>query len=223
MQVIEQIIKRKKFFVFDFDGVIADSVGIKTQAFAAMYQQYGSEVEAQVVEYHEAHGGVSRYKKLRYFEETLLSKKVDEQQLEALAQQFADMVLAGVIAAPEISGAEAFIKKLKVSGKHVFVNTGTPQEEIAHIVKLRGLASYFDGVYGSPATKIQNLIKIEREHDIDFSCALFFGDASTDLEAANHFGIDFVCVGNSLECYRSNSVFKGLIKDFRQTLEYNWQ
>ena len=34
---------------FDFDGVILDSVDVKTQAFADMFRQYGPEVERAVV------------------------------------------------------------------------------------------------------------------------------------------------------------------------------
>ena len=34
-----------KAVIFDFDGVILDSVNVKTKAFGSMYSKYGSEVE----------------------------------------------------------------------------------------------------------------------------------------------------------------------------------
>ncbi len=50
---------------FDFDGVILDSVDVKTKAFAKMFRHYGPEVEQVVVDYHLANGGVSQVQKIR--------------------------------------------------------------------------------------------------------------------------------------------------------------
>ena len=50
--------------IFDFDGVIADSTNIKTEAFVALYSQYSEETQSQVKSYHIRHSGVSRYKKI---------------------------------------------------------------------------------------------------------------------------------------------------------------
>ncbi len=41
-----------KAIFFDFDGVLADSVEIKTLAFAKLFEQYGKEVVNIVVEHH---------------------------------------------------------------------------------------------------------------------------------------------------------------------------
>ena len=40
----KKIINQKNFFVFDFDGVIADSVEVKTEAFSEIYRSYGDEI-----------------------------------------------------------------------------------------------------------------------------------------------------------------------------------
>ena len=38
--------------IFDFDGVLVESVDIKTQAFAGLYQSYGETIVGKVVRYH---------------------------------------------------------------------------------------------------------------------------------------------------------------------------
>ena len=53
-----------KNIFFDFDGVIAESVSAKTDAFEEMYLPYGKDIAAKVVDYHKLHGGVSRYENL---------------------------------------------------------------------------------------------------------------------------------------------------------------
>ena len=55
---------QKRFLFWDFDGVIKDSVDVKTCAFVSLFKNFGSEVLNQVVEHHEANGGVSRFEKM---------------------------------------------------------------------------------------------------------------------------------------------------------------
>ena len=56
-----------KGIIFDFDGVIAESVHIKSSAFSDLYKSYGEDIVKRVVKHHEANGGMSRYKKIRYY------------------------------------------------------------------------------------------------------------------------------------------------------------
>ena len=51
----------KEILIFDFDGVICDSVNIKTQAFIELYKNYGSKIQEQVREYHLINSGISRF------------------------------------------------------------------------------------------------------------------------------------------------------------------
>ncbi|MBT7899475.1 MAG: HAD hydrolase-like protein, partial [Candidatus Marinimicrobia bacterium] len=59
-----------KGIIFDFDGVIADSVQVKTDAFASLYEQYGDNIVTKVIEHHEANGGMSRFKKIKLYHES---------------------------------------------------------------------------------------------------------------------------------------------------------
>src|SRR5687768_6679568 len=45
-------VRRFDAVVLDFDGVLVESVDVKTRAFARLYSRYGSDVEAEVVAYH---------------------------------------------------------------------------------------------------------------------------------------------------------------------------
>ena len=63
---IKVLIDSKKLLIFDFDGVIADSVDIKTEAFGELYSEFGEKIVKEVKLYHENNGGVSRYEKINY-------------------------------------------------------------------------------------------------------------------------------------------------------------
>lgn len=55
--------KKAKVVFWDFDGVIKESVEIKTIAFIGLFEEFGSEVYNRVREHHIANGGMSRLKK----------------------------------------------------------------------------------------------------------------------------------------------------------------
>ena len=48
-----------KNILWDFDGVISESVQAKTEAFRELYKCHGEEISDQVVEHHLSNGGMS--------------------------------------------------------------------------------------------------------------------------------------------------------------------
>ena len=81
-----------KGIIFDFDGVIAESVQVKTDAFAALYASYGADNVSKVVEHHEANGGMSRFEKIRLYHESFLNRTVTKEEITNLASQFSELV-----------------------------------------------------------------------------------------------------------------------------------
>ena len=62
--------------LLDFDGVLAESMNIKTEAFAQLFEPFGDEIVKKVVKHHIKHGGISRYKKIKYYYETYLNTSI---------------------------------------------------------------------------------------------------------------------------------------------------
>ena len=52
--------------IFDFDGVIVDSVDVKGLAFAEIYSKYGGGIAEKVLSHHRSNGGMSRKVKFKY-------------------------------------------------------------------------------------------------------------------------------------------------------------
>jgi len=96
---------------FDWDGVITDSVNIKTKAFAELYGEHGEDVVQRVIEYHLAHGGMSRYKKIRYFHNELLRFDVTDNEVNALAEKFSAIVFQKVVESDFIPGVVETINR----------------------------------------------------------------------------------------------------------------
>jgi phosphoglycolate phosphatase-like HAD superfamily hydrolase len=177
--------------IFDFDGVLVESVDVKTRAFAKLFEGYGPDVVRKVVDFHLSNGGMTRYDKFGYYYGEILQEPLSEAKLQELADQFSQLVVEQVIAAPYVAGAREFLDRY--SGTlDLFVVSATPEEEIRHIVRSRDMQSYFKGVYGAPQTKLALTQRILEENGYWPSSVLFVGDATSDYEAACDAGCAFV-------------------------------
>jgi len=177
---------------FDFDGVILNSVDVKTKSFAKMFREYGPEVEKKVVEYHLANGGVSRFDKFRYYYEEILNKPVNEKIIKKLSKQFSNLVVDGVLASPFISGAKESLENLKRKKTSCYVVSATPHEEINLIVEKKELKGYFEEIHGSPRKKWEICQEIIGRENYNPQNCLFIGDAMSDYEAAQKTGVNFL-------------------------------
>lgn len=183
----------KRLIFFDFDGVIVDSVDVKTKAFVQLYAPYGEAVMNAVRDYHLANAGVSRFDKFRHWQTTLVNGPADENTIADLSQRFGEEVKRQVIAAAEIPGAEAALKTLH--RRHsLFVVSATPQDELRDIADARGLTPYFSGVYGSPDKKADIIARQMKAASAGSDRCIMIGDARADHEAAIANAIRFIGV-----------------------------
>ncbi len=177
---------------FDFDGVIADSVEVKTQAFRAMFKQFGKEVEEAVIQYHLAHGGMPRFEKIRYFYTSIVGQPLTDDSLERLGSEFSSLVLDKVVAAPLKKGVLETLQQLQQSATKAFVVSGTPHEEMNCIVKRKQLNDYFFEVHGSPRSKTVIVEDILQRFSLMPEQCIFIGDAMADYTAAQNTGMHFL-------------------------------
>ena len=183
--------KKIKAVIFDFDGVIVESVDIKTEAFAEIYKRYGAEVVSKVVQHHLTNGGISRYEKFKYYHRKFLNKEISEKEINNLLVKFSQLVFQKVVGASYIKGAYEFISQYYTI-YDFYISSGTPAEEICKIIKERGLEIFFKKIYGSPDTKIQHVQKILSDNRYCSKEVVFIGDANSDRDAAKECNIHFV-------------------------------
>jgi len=177
--------------IFDFDGVLAESVHIKTQAFSQIYSEYGENIANKVVKHHKANGGMSRYEKFPYYHKNFLNIDLSEEDINQLSDDFSKLVIEGVINAEEVNGALLFLKKNDKRCKYWIVSA-TPENEIIKIAKKRGIDGLFVKIFGSPEKKPNIVKKILIDYNISKNETVFLGDAMSDLEAAKINNIDFI-------------------------------
>ena len=140
------IIKTAKVLFWDFDGVIKESVDVKTKAFQELFVEYGTEVTEKIRVHHEANGGMSRFEKFPIYMEFANIKATDE-KIKRLCEKFSDLVLDGVVNSPWIPGAETFIRS-NTNQQIFIVVSATPTEELLEIIERLNLRSSFESIFG---------------------------------------------------------------------------
>jgi len=199
-----------KAIIFDFDGVIVESVDIKTNAFAELYRPYGEEVVKKIINHNIAHGGISRYVKFRLYHKEFLGITLSDSKISDLSKKYTKLVLSKVVEAPYVNGAYDFISK-NYRNYDFYISTGTPIGEIITILNRRGLDKFFTEVYGSPETKNTHVKEIMSKYNYSKDEVVFIGDALTDRDAARKNGIEFIARDTALKKLKDE---KYLFNDF---------
>jgi HAD superfamily hydrolase (TIGR01549 family) len=180
-----------KAIIFDFDGVLVESVDIKTRAFANLFESEGDENVKKVVDYHLKHAGVSRFEKFRYFYSNIFNRHLTEEVFEVLCQRFSELVVDEVVNASFVNGALDFLENKSKLFK-CFVASGTPQNEIEEIAKRKDISNYFIRIYGAPRKKTDIVKEILNIHELLPEEVVCIGDAMSDYEAARSNSVEFI-------------------------------
>lgn len=175
--------------IFDFDGVILESTDIKTEAFLELFADQPEHLDA-ILQYHLDNQGISRYQKFEWIYSQLLRRPLDAEQSRRLGSAFSEIVLQKILACPFVPGAYEVIEELH-SRFLLFVASGTPQEELEHIVESRGLSTFFTEIWGTPLGKVEIIRSILERYELSPGDVLLVGDGTSDHQAAIETGVPF--------------------------------
>lgn len=179
--------------IFDCDGVILNSNPIKTEAFYQAALPYGEDAARALREYHVRNGGISRYHKFDWFlTEVIGQSEPDPEERQALLNAYAKNVWDGMLAC-EVDEAIFELRKQTPHARWM-VASGSDEQELREIFRLRGLDELFDaGIYGSPRTK-DEILSVTEEATTLSRPALFLGDSRYDAQIASSHEHTFIFI-----------------------------
>ena len=122
------MLRRYTLLFWDFDGVIKDSVAVKTDAFERLFAPFGAEVAARVRAHHESNGGMSRYAKLPLYLRWA-GRSGSEAEVSRYCELFSAAVQQAVIDSPWVPGVREYLRANHERQGFVLV-TATPQAEM---------------------------------------------------------------------------------------------
>lgn len=181
---------RLQIVFWDFDGVIKDSVRVKTDAFYSLFQPYGEDVAANVRAHHLDHGGMSRFDKIPLYLHWAGLQTTPELVSE-FCGRFASAVEDAVVASDWVPGVRQVLLTQCEKSKFVLV-TATPQAEIESILDRLGLRQCFIRVFGAPTGKASGIQATLSEFVVSPEHTLMIGDSRQDLIAAQRCRVPFL-------------------------------
>lgn len=213
------------YVVFDFDGVLVDSTGMKTSVFQKVIQSYPKEHQEAFITYHKLHGGVSRWEKFEYFLRSIL-KITDQKEIEENVKKMADSftaILQEKIATLKLTnGSNELLEFLKKNNKRCYIASGAAEVEVKQIATLNNIQNYFKFILGSPKNKSDNLKFLKNNGEFQ-GRGLFIGDSFTDYKCAKEFGIDFIYMSNFsewIEWEKNEQDFFLRVSDLKELINY---
>ena len=197
MKFNHQSFKNKKYLFFDFDGVIVESLNIKSEGFAELYKYLNKAENKEIVEHHIKYSGVSRYEKIKYYHKKYLNIKLNKKQLDLECNKFSKIILKKMFKVKYVYGVKKFIYTLKKNHK-IFLLSATPQNELESILKNKDINNFFVYIGGSPKNKTFHIKKIIKKERIETNKSLYFGDSLSDYNVAKKFNFEFILRQHSL-------------------------
>lgn len=176
--------------IFDFDGVLVESMGIKAEAFLYVFRDFPY-LRDKILDLHIRRGGTTRWEKFRIIYEDFLGKPLAETEKDRLAKEFSQYVFNRVLQAPAVNGSVEFLQKHSRDFL-CFIVSGTPQDEITELVERRGLGKYFKNVLGAPLPKSALNKRILDSYRLKPQEVVFVGDSLDDYEGALSLDIPFI-------------------------------
>lgn len=187
--------------VFDFDGVLVESNEVKRDAFRLIFEGAGV-TDGFVAECLRARPDGNRFDVIRLMLERLrTARQVDsteplDHQVTKYAAAYNAICEEYAATCPEVAGAGQLLPRW-ASRFALYVNSATLEDPLRRVVARRGWAGYFRSVFGSPASKVENLNAILTREAAGPDEVVFVGDGSRDVRAAQSIGCRFVGVRNS--------------------------
>lgn len=187
-----------KVAIFDFDGVIVDSVALKAESFVELFPNASEQEKIKIIDYHLANGGLPRENKIKYFCNTIPNQHSSPGQIKKLCDDFARSIAKKLLVAPALPGVESILEKYQSLNIKCFINSAAPKTEIDRFIKVKGWKKHFSLVLGASESKIENMKSILALSNVTPSDAIFFGDSQSDLIAAKRTGVNFVGIGSAM-------------------------
>lgn len=191
------MLSKYKVLLWDFDGVIMDSMPIRSKGFEVVLAGYPKEQVDQLMAFHEANGGLSRYVKFRYFFEEIRKESITDQEVLILADKFSEIMLSllmdqNLLIQDSVSFIRSNWQKFEM---HIV--SGSDGKELRIINDSLDLSSFFKTINGSPTPKKQLVAAVLADNQYDKKEVILIGDSINDFDAASFNEISFAGYNNT--------------------------
>ena len=185
-----------KNIIWDFDGVILDSMPIRDYGFREIFKEFDKQLVEDFIIYHNTNGGLSRFHKIKYFYNEMLKKDISEEEIQNYAKQFTAIMKEQLINPKYLINETIEFIKHNHTKYNFHVASGSEHKELNYLCEKLDLSKYFLSINGSPTPKNDLVKNILEENNYNTNESILIGDSTNDYEAAKINGIKFYGFNN---------------------------
>ena len=189
-----------KNILFDFDGVILDSMKIKGDGFVELFQHLDNNGDnlKLLEKYHYENGGISRFEKIKYFYNDLLKKDISQNEIDSYAKKFSEIIRKKLYDKSNlIEDSVNYISK-NFQDFRFHIVSGAENDELNDLCHVFDLTKYFLTIAGSPVKKAVLVKNIIEKNHYSIEETILIGDSINDYDAAKANNIKFYGYNNVL-------------------------
>ncbi|HEG3340327.1 haloacid dehalogenase [Campylobacter jejuni] len=185
-----------KNILWDFDGVIIDSLAIRDYGFREILKNFDKDLVEKLIIYHQTNGGLSRFHKIKYFFNEILKRNIDDKEIQNYASKFSLIMKEELVKSKYlILDSVNFIQKnYKKYNFHIV--SGSEHNELNFLCQKLQIRQYFHSIHGSPTPKIELVKNLLFQENYKKHETILIGDSINDFEAAKLNQIDFYGYNN---------------------------
>jgi len=191
------MINRIKTIFWDFDGVLMNSNAVRDKGFELVLTDYPKDQVKQLMDFHQANGGLSRYVKFRYFFEEVRGEVITDEEVQVWADKFSEIMLANLIYEDLLIKETVDFVKANYQNYKMHIVSGSDGNELRKICKGVGIKNYFKSIEGSPTPKKKLVADILEIENYKVEECVLIGDSINDYEATKVNNILFRAYNNS--------------------------
>ena len=182
--------------LFDFDGVILDSMPMREYGFKKIFEKYSSELVEKLLEYHNKNGGLSRYVKIRYFYEKLLNENISDNEVNTIADDFSEIMRKKLIDKKYLISETINFIKNNYKNYNLHIVSGSDEKELRFLCKELNIDNYFISINGSPTHKNDLVKNVLSKYGYIKNQTILIGDSINDYIASKANEINFYGYNN---------------------------
>jgi phosphoglycolate phosphatase-like HAD superfamily hydrolase len=184
--------KEIKNIIWDFDGVIIDSLPVREKGFEDSLETIVNKEAAQeLIQYHRENGGKSRYQKFHHLYKNILQLDIEDSVIagyvDLLADKYSKIVKSKLCNPALLIGETNRFIKDHYHEYNMHIISGSADIELKYICKALGLERYMlsiNGSYPSPTHgKTQRVHELMEVFEMDREETVMIGDSINDYHA----------------------------------------